>query len=92
MKMIYALDALQLLHLSLKWYFIDKLHDNLMKAEKSPIDSCINQVISTMSWSNGSVAVALTATSPALDTLLTSADHCGPPEAVMSGLCSGSES
>lgn len=73
--MIYVLDALQLFYLSLKCYLIDILHDNLMKAEKSPINSFINQVISTMSWSNGSVTVALTVTSPALETLPTSADH-----------------
>lgn len=91
MKMIYTLDALQLLYLSLKCYLIDILHDNLMKAEKSPINSCINQVISTMSWSNGSVTVGLPVTSPVLETLLTSSDHCGPSEAVISGLCSGSE-
>lgn len=68
-EVLHALDAPQLLYLSLKCYLIDILHDNLKKEEKSPINSCINQVISTMSWSNDSVTVFLTVTSPVLETL-----------------------
>lgn len=91
MEVLRAVDALQLSYLSLKCYLIDILHDNLMKAEKSPMNSYISQVISTMSWSNDSVTVDLTVTSRVLETLATSVGHCGPSEAVLSGLCSGSE-
>ena len=92
--MLHTTDALNCYICLKKCYSVlmGILHDNRLKAQRSPRKSCISQA----SPISGGAGTAVNKRLPylPLETLLTTAAHCGPlsgNEAATSGLCPGSE-